>query len=107
MPTSLTNLRIPPYFLTVLLALLNFATLAIVSAARHFNSLLGDCKIFTVVWRPPRSAMAFLIWVFLDISFRIFNEPICIESRRIEIQAWGDAKREIHGINSQLKFEIG
>ena len=66
----------PPCCRTVRLARRNLATLAIVSAARHFRSLFWSRRILTIVCRPPRSAIARRIWVFREISFRIFREPI-------------------------------
>lgn len=71
-----TSFLMPPCCLTVRLALLNLATLAMVSAARHLRSLSGSRKILTMVCRPPRSAMARRIWVFLEISFKILSDPI-------------------------------
>lgn len=49
---QLTNFRIPPYCLTVRLALLNLATWAMVSAAKHFSSSLKPRRSFTIVCRP-------------------------------------------------------
>ncbi len=39
-------------------------------------SLFGSCRIFTMVCRPPRSAMARRICVLREISFKIFKAPI-------------------------------
>ena len=50
--SQLTNFRMPPYCLTVRLALLNFATWAMVSAAKHFSSSLKPRRSFTIVCRP-------------------------------------------------------
>ena len=61
---------------TTLRALLNLATCAIVSAARHLKSLSGSVRMETIVCRPPKSAMARRMNGFLDISFRIWSEPI-------------------------------
>ena len=71
-----TSFLMPPCCRTVRRARLNLATLAMVSAAKHFRSLSGSRRIFTMVCRPPRSAMARRIWVFLEISFKIFSDPI-------------------------------
>ena len=79
----LTSFLIPPCCRTVLLARLNFATLAMVSAAKHLSSLLGSWRIFTMVCRPPRSAMARRIWVFLEISFRIMSAPIWVSKTEL------------------------
>lgn len=50
--TILTSFLIPPWCLTIRRALLNLATLAMVSAAKHFSSLLGDVNICTNIGRP-------------------------------------------------------
>ena len=71
-----TSFLMPPCCRTVRRARLNLATLAMVSAAKHLRSLSGSRRIFTMVCRPPRSAMARRIWVFLEISFKIFSDPI-------------------------------
>lgn len=53
----LTSFLIPAYCLTILLALWNLATLAMVSAAKAFRSLTGESRIFTMLCRPPMSTM--------------------------------------------------
>lgn len=49
---ELTSFLMPPWCLTIRRALLNLATLAMVSAARHLSSLFGDCSICTSIGRP-------------------------------------------------------
>ena len=61
-----TNFRIPPYCLTVRLALLNLATWAIVSAAKHFSSSLYPSRSLTIVCRPVKNKLKMLEW---DLSF--------------------------------------
>ncbi len=74
--TFLTSLLMPPCCRTILRARLNLATLAMVSAARHFSSLSGESRMDTMVCKPPRSAMVCRIWELQLISFKIFKEPI-------------------------------
>ena len=48
----LTSFFMPPFCLTILLALLNLATLAMVSAARHLRPRTGERSISTSIGRP-------------------------------------------------------
>lgn len=57
----LTSLVMPPWCLTAHRALLNLATFAIVSAAKHFRLLCGESSILTISGRPPRSTILRLI----------------------------------------------
>ena len=57
----LTSLVMPPWRLTTRRALLNLATFAIVSAAKHFRLLCGESSILTITGKPPRSTILRLI----------------------------------------------
>lgn len=61
MAEVLTSLVMPPWCLTARRALLNLATFAIVSAARHFRLLCGESSILTITGKPPRSTILRLI----------------------------------------------
>lgn len=61
MSVVLTSLVMPPWCLTAHLALLNLATFAIVSAAKHFRLLCGESSILTIIGKPPRSTILRLI----------------------------------------------
>ena len=50
-----TSFFMPPWCRTIRRALLNLATLAIVSAAKHLSSLFGDCSICTNIGKPTAS----------------------------------------------------
>lgn len=71
-----TSFLIPPYCLTVLLALRNLATLAMVSAAKALRSMTGESRIFTMLCRPPMSTIARRICTLWLIFLRIFRDPI-------------------------------
>lgn len=90
----LTRRWIPAWSLTVCLALLNLAILAIVSAAKHLRSLLGESKMFTKVSMPPRSAKHRRICGFLLISFRIFKEPTYVQMSSLIFMNWSKQCRE-------------
>ena len=55
---------------------ISLAVSPMVSAARHFKSLSGSSSSLTIVCNPPRSAMFRRMYGLLDISLRIYNEPI-------------------------------
>lgn len=71
-----TSFLIPPYCLTVLLALWNLATLAMFSAAKALRSLTDESRIFTMLCRPPMSTMTRRICTLWLIFLRIFRDPI-------------------------------
>jgi hypothetical protein len=77
------------------------ATLAIVSAAKHFNSLSCSRNIFTIVCKPPKSAIARRICVFLEISFRIFKAPILKKKILYYPQLSGNKFSNIEVVTSQ------
>ena len=63
----------PPFCLTIRLALLNLATLAMVSAARHLRPRLSEARISTSIGKPTRKKKVVKITLILLYTHTALN----------------------------------